>query len=87
MMTTTESEIHDCVKKFGKGARMMDRCLAGILSDEKDKIHEGLQNISSIKGHHNRVWKDTLRNVWETLKKAVFYLSELEPIDAATAQD
>ncbi len=87
MMATTESEIRECVKKFGKGARMMDKCLNGILSDERDKVHEGLQNIASIKGHRNRQWKDELRNCWETLKKAVFYLSELEPIDAATAQD
>ena len=87
MMTTTESEIRECVKKFGKGARMMDKCLCGILSDERDKIHEGLQNIASIKGHRNRQWKDELRGHWETLKKAVFYLSELEPIDAATVQD
>ena len=87
MMTTTESEIRECVKKFDKGAKMMDKCLGGILSDERDKIHDGLQNIASIKGHHNRAWKDSLRTCWETLKKAVFYLSELEPIDAATVQD
>ena len=87
MMTTTESEIRECVKKFGKGARMMDKCLTGILTDERDKVHDGLQNISSIKGHHNRMWRDSLRSCWETLKKAVFYLSELEPIDAATVQE
>ena len=87
MMTTTESEIRECVKKFCKGGRMMDKCLNGILTDERDKIHDGLQNITSIKGHHNRTWRDTLRNCWEALKKAIFYLSELEPIDAATAQD
>ncbi len=87
MMTTTESEIRECVKKFCKGGRMMDKCLNGILTDERDKIHDGLQNINSIKGHHNRTWRDALRNCWEALKKAIFYLSELEPIDAATAQD
>lgn len=87
MMTTTESEIRECVKKFCKGGRMMDKCLNGILTEERDKIHDGLQNITSIKGHHNRTWRDALRNCWEALKKAIFYLSELEPIDAATAQD
>ena len=87
MMTTTESEIRECVKKFCKGGRMMDKCLNGILTDERDKIHDGLQNMASIKGHHNRTWRDALRNCWEALKKAIFYLSELEPIDAATAQD
>ena len=86
MMTTTESEIRECVNKFEKGVKMMDKCLAGIFADDRDKMHEGLQNFSSIKGHRNRMWKDSLRNSWETLKKAEFYLSELEPIDAATAQ-
>ena len=86
MMTTTESEIRECVKKFSKGGNMMDKCLSGILTDEHDKLHDGLQNIASIKGHHNRTWRDSLRACWEILKKADYYLSELEPIDAATAQ-
>ena len=87
MMTTTESEIRDCVKKFTKGAKMMNKCLAGILTEERDKVHDGLQNIASIKGRHNRTWRDSLRSCWEVLKKAEFYLSELEPIDAATVLD
>ncbi len=87
MMATTESEIRECVKKFTKGSKMMDKCLSAILTDEHDKAHDGLQNISSIKGHHNREWRDSLRVCWEVLKKAVYYLSELEPIDAATVQD
>ena len=86
MMTTTESEIHDCVRKFGKGVKMIDKCLGGILAEEHDNSHDGLQNFSAIKGHRNRAWKDALRNCWEVLKKADFYLSELEPIDAATEQ-
>ena len=87
MMATTESEIRECVKKFGKGSKMMDKCLTAILTDERDNIHDGLSNIASIKGHRNRAWKDELSTCWESLKKAEFYLSELEPIDAATAQD
>ena len=87
MMATTESEIRDSVRKFAKGSKMMDKCLGGILSDEKDRVHEGLSNLTSIKGHRNRNWRDSLRNCWEILKKAQFYLSELEPIDAATVQD
>ena len=87
MMTTTETEIHDIVKKFDKGSKAIDKCLTGILSEERDKVHDGLQNFSSIKGHRNRMWKDSLRANWEVLKKAEFYLSELEPIDAATEQD
>lgn len=84
MMATTESEIKDSVRKFGKGTRMMDKCLNGILSEEKDGVHDGLQNLGTIKGSQNRAWKDRLRNIWESLKKAQFYISELEPIDSAT---
>ena len=86
MMTTTETEIHDIVRKFGKGSRMMDKCLRGILSDDRDGVHDGLQNFNTIKGHQNRAWKDKLREIWESLKKSIFYLTELEPIDAATEQ-
>lgn len=84
MMATTEGEIKDSVRKFSKGSRMMDKCLNGILSDEKDGVHDGLQNLGTIKGSQNRVWKDRLRKIWETLKKAQFYISELEPIDSTT---
>lgn len=84
MMATTEGEIKDSVIKFSKGSRMMDKCLNGILSDEKDGVHDGLQNLGTIKGSQNRAWKDRLRKIWETLKKAQFYISELEPIDSTT---
>lgn len=87
MMTTTESEIREDVKNFVKGCRILDKCLHGILDDEKDGVHEGLQNITMIKGHQNRVWRDRLKEIDKVLKKAVYYLSELEPIDAATIQD
>ena len=84
MMATTEGEIKDSVRKFSKGSRMMDKCLNGILSDEKDGVHDGLQNLGTIKGSQNRAWKDRLRKIWETLKKVQFYISELEPIDSTT---
>jgi hypothetical protein len=87
MMTTTESEIREDVKKFGNGARKLDKCLHGILDEEKDGVHEGLQNITMIKGHQNRIWRDKLKDYQKVLKKAIYYLSELEPIDAATIQD
>ena len=84
MMATTESEIKDALRKFQKGVRMMSKCLAAILNDEKDSLHDGLQNITTIKGHQNRAWRDKLRGIWENLKKMNYYLAELEPIDAAT---
>ena len=57
--------------------------IEALRSDDTDK-REIIKNINSIKGHRNRMWRDSLRTCWETLRKAVFYLTELEPIDAAT---
>ena len=87
MMATTESEVHDVLKKFCKGCRMMDRVFHGMFDESKDGEHESLQNFTTIKGHQNRIWRDHLADIREILKKTLFYLSELEPIDAATANE
>lgn len=87
MMTTTESEIREDVKKFIRGVYLLDRCLHGILDEEKDGVHDGLQNINLIKGHQNRNWRDNLRTIRDNLKRSMYYLSELEPIDEATNRD
>ncbi len=84
MMATTESEIKDSVKKFVKGAKMMDHIIRIIFDEEQDGFHEGLQNLNSIKGHQNRVWRDKINEASVILKKSIFYIEELEPIDAAT---
>jgi len=84
MITSTETEVHDCVSKFMKSARVIDMVYKGFFDEQKDGIHDTLQNWSNIKGHQNREWKDKLYNIHATIKKSLFYLSELEPIDAAT---
>lgn len=85
MMSTTESDIHECISKFIKGTKMMERVFHGFFDDTKDGVHDSLQNFTTIKGHQNRVWREKLSGIRVTLKKALFYVSELEPIDAATA--
>lgn len=87
MMATTESEINDIFKNFCKGARMMDRVFHGFFDEKKDGEHESLQNFTAIKGHQNRVWRDRLAGIRELIQRTLFYLSELEPIDAATANE
>ena len=82
MMNTTESEIRDSVSKFLKGARMLESCLHGIFDDTKDGTHDGLQNINMIKGHGNREWRDRVQQVRGEIQRAVYYVSELEPLDA-----
>lgn len=85
MMASTESDVRDAITKFTKGAKMMDRVFHGMFDDIKDGMHETLQNFTSIKGHQNRVWREHLAAIRNGLKKAIFYITELEPIDTATS--
>ncbi len=87
MMAVTESEIHEVLGDFNKGAHMIENVLKGIMDEQKDGKHDGLQNYTAIKGHQNRDWRDHLASVREKIKKVVFYIYELEPIDAATANE
>ncbi len=85
MMSTTESEVRECIAKFSKGSRMMERIFHGLFDEVKDGMHETLQNFTTIKGHQNRAWREHLAEIRNILKKSMFYISELEPIDTATA--
>ena len=87
MMKNTEAEIEDILNKFQKGAAELDDVFKGFFDDTKDGIHDGLQNWTSMKGHQNREWRDNLRKIRDLIKKAIFYLSELEPIDQATKDE
>lgn len=87
MMATTESEVKDILKKFCKGCRMMDRIFHGMFDEGKDGEHETLQNFTTIKGHQNRAWRDRLAEIRTMLQRSLFYISELEPIDAATTNE
>lgn len=83
MMSSTETDVADIYKKFIQGAKQIDDVYKGFFEDVKDGVHESLQNWTSIKGHQNREWRDKLRNIFIMLKRVIFYLSELEPIDQA----
>lgn len=87
MMKNTEAEVAEILKNFQKGARMIDDVFKGFFDETHDSTHEGLQNWTSLKGHQNREWRDHVRNARELIKKAIFYLSELEPIDQATKDE
>lgn len=87
MMSSVESEIHIIIDDFMKGARMMENVFKGIIDEYKDGLHDGLQNYTVIKGSQNRKWRDQLIEVRESLKKMMFYIVELEPIDLATSEE
>lgn len=87
MMSTTESEIRDVLKRFCKTCRTIELIFHGIFDDEKDGVHETLQNYSTIKGPHNRQYRENLGKIRKILKSATFYIAELEPIDNATMNE
>lgn len=87
MMASIEGEIKDILEKFKTGAKKIDNILKGFFAETRDGTHEPLQNWNSIKGHQNREWRDNLREIYDIVKKSIFYLSELEPIDAETQQN
>lgn len=84
MMATTESEIREIIKKFCKSCRTIESIFFGIFEDKKDGVHETLQNFTTIRGAQNKQYRDTLGKIRHILKKATFYIAELEPIDNAT---
>ena len=87
MMSTTESEIRDIIKKMGKCCRAFEGIFHGIFDDEKDGEHETLQNFTSIQSPHNRQFREKLQKIRTILKNTIFYVAELEPIDNATMNE
>ncbi len=82
MMEQIEKTVKDAIHLFGKGARTLERVFYGFFEEQKDGIHEGLQNMSTIRGRDNRRFVDSLKTIRTLLKRVLFYISELEPIDS-----
>lgn len=82
MMAQIEDTVRQSIELFGKGARTLERVFYGFFEEQKDGIHESLQNIGTIKGRDNRRFIDSLISIRQLLKNVLFYISELEPIDA-----
>ncbi|MBO4532702.1 MAG: hypothetical protein J5726_03285 [Treponema sp.] len=82
MMQQIEETVKKSIELFGKGARTLERVFYGFFEEQKDGIHESLQNMTTIKGRDNRRFIDSLRTIRKLLKDILFYISELEPIDA-----
>lgn len=88
MMASTESLIHDCVSKMQKSCSSIDSIYRGIFNpNPKAGMHDTLQNLNTIKGHQNRIWRDKLFDTHGVIRKTLFYINELAPIDASTQED
>lgn len=84
MMRETESVVKESIKLFGTAARTLEKIFHGFFDDTKDGVHEGLQNLTTIRGRENSKYRAELKSIRELIKQTLFYISELEPIDAAT---
>lgn len=84
MVSEAENIVRDSVNKFTKSCHSIDLIYNGFYSEVRDPIHEGLQNWNNIKGHQNHQWKDKLFDTHRIIKKCLYYIAEMEPIDAAT---
>lgn len=82
MMKSIESTIREAMKIYIKGARNVERVFHGFFDEERDGIHETLQNLNQIKGRENHHFKEALKDIRDLLNKSIFYLGELEPIDS-----
>ena len=82
MMQQIEETVKNSISLFGKGARTIERVFYGFFEEQKDGIHESLQNIATIRGRDNRRFIDSLISIRQLIKKVLFYIAELEPIDS-----
>ncbi len=82
MMEQIENTTKEAIALFGKGARTIERVFYGFFEEQKDGIHEPLQNITTIRGRDNRRFVDSLISIRQLLKKVLSYIAELEPIDS-----
>ena len=82
MMEQIENTTKEAISLFGKGARTIERVFYGFFEEQKDGIHEPLQNITTIRGRDNRRFVDSLMSIRQLLKKVLSYIAELEPIDS-----
>jgi len=82
LLSSFDATVKKSLREFADSARKINAVFHGIFDDTKDGVHEGLQNFTTIKGRGNRQFRDTLLEIRDLLRKCVYYLSELEPIDA-----
>ena len=63
MMEQIENTVKEAISLFGKGARTIERVFYGFFEEQKDGIHEPLQNITTIRGRDNRRFVDSLISI------------------------
>lgn len=87
MMMNTETQVRTCGKIFCNASRAIEKVFRGIIDDTNtDKDYASLQNLASIKGQENRLFRDSMHETMETMRIMRDVLIEVEPLDLPTDQ-
>lgn len=81
IMGKIDSEVAEIIRDFKNGATALCKFISKLFTQEPKRSMELLQNFTMIKGRENQAWRDELEGVKKGLSRAVYYLSEFEPID------
>lgn len=81
-----EKDIHNVTDDFCKSIRIMEDVFKGIYNESTDGVHSSMSNLNSIRGRENAQFRDKLQETREALNRSLFYLGELEPIEAVVRE-
>lgn len=82
IILNAETSVRNWEAYFCDSCRSIERILHGILDEDKtDKSYESIQNLMTIKGRENRVYRDSLLKVRDELNECKNILAEIEPLD------
>lgn len=80
-MSKIDSEIAAIIRDFKSSSTALCKFISKLFTQEPKRSTELLTNFTMIKGRGNQVWRDELEKIVKGLSKAIYYLSEFEPID------
>ena len=81
IMGKIDSEIASVIRDFKTSSTALCKFISKLFTQEPKRSMELLQNFTMIKGRGNQAWRDELEKIVKGLSKAIYYLSEFEPID------
>lgn len=81
VILNAETSVRNWESIFCEACRAIERVLHGILDECKDRNYESMQNLTTIRGHENREYRDKLDAAREELNECRNILAEIEPLD------
>ncbi|MCK9170674.1 MAG: DUF5312 domain-containing protein [Treponema sp.] len=81
LILNAETNIHEIDISFCKQCRIIEDIFHGILDGAKDSRYESIQNLMTIHGHENRIFRDKMEESRTIIKNARQLLADIEPLD------